>query len=267
MCDNYYTVNSGDLAVDEVDYIEKQLNARTLARLKGKYAVMIGRIHDIFEDKNLNVNSLILKLSSLDDNNITIFSTSRALRRIHSIDELFIHIGKYCSIYDYELLIAFVEASECQEAIKLLDDFTKVLQSSILSDLDLLCDDGELRDPKVFMPGTHKLIIKYVGGKCTMKIEKLVRSIVCERFHLKRGSVTFIGVEEGSVAFVYQISPAVKSYLHQYTITTEDVTVFFDSNIHCLLIDNKELKLPSQFQGKYMYHYDVYTVSPSSDQL
>ena len=89
------------------------------------------------------------------------------------------------------------------------------------------------------------------GGTCTMKIEKLVRNIICEHFHLNKGSITFIGVEEGSVALVYQISQAVKSYLHQYTITAETVTVFFDNNIKCLLIDDKELKLPAQ-KGKHV---------------
>ena len=48
---------------------------------------------------------------------------------------LFHHIGQYCSIYDYELLVAFVQSTGCQDAIKLLDDFTKTLSTSILSDL------------------------------------------------------------------------------------------------------------------------------------
>ena len=235
---------------DEVDYIEKQLNARTLARLKGRYANVTVKICNIIEDKRLNIKALILNLCSLDDDNITIFSTNKAFKKIRNTTELFHHIGRYCSIYDYELLTAFVESTECQEAIKLLDDFTKELHNSVLSDLDLLCDDGELRDPQDFMPKTHKFVIKYIAGRCTMKIENLVRNIVCEHFHLKRGSITFIGVKEGSVALVYQISPAVKSYLHKFTITAENAAEFFDNyNISCLLIDDKELKLSAQLQG------------------
>ena len=242
-----------DLADEnEVDCIEKQLNVHTLARLKRKYANATVKIYNIMEGERLNIKALILNLCSLDDDKNTIFSTDEALKNICDMTTLFHHILRYCSIYDYELLTAFVESIECQEAIKLLDDFTKELHSSVLSDLDLLRDNTELRDPKDFMPKTHKLVIKYVGGKCTLKIEKLVRNIICEHFHLKKGSITFIGVEEGSVALVYQISRAVKSYLHQYTITAETVTVFSDDNINikCLLIDDKELKLPAQ--GKYM---------------
>ena len=235
---------------DEVDYIEKQLNARTLARLKGRYANTIENIRSIFEGNMLDVKSLILKLNALDDDNITIFSTDKAVKKIHSIDKLFIHIGNHCSIYDYELLTAFVDSTECQEAINLLDNFTKELHSSVLSDLDLLSDDEELRDPQDFMPGTHKLVIIYVGGKCTMKVEKLVRNIIYERFHLRKSSILFEGVQMGSVAFVYQISPAVKGHLQQYPITAEKVFSEKD-HIKCLIIDDEEVKFPAQLEGKY----------------
>ena len=223
---------------------EKQLKARTLAKLKGKYAQIAESIRHIIDNKKLNINSLILKLGSLDDDNITVFSTDKAFKEIHNTTELFHHIGQYCSIYDYELLVAFVESTGCEEAIKLLDDFTEELYSSILSDLDLLCDDGELRDPKDFMPRTHKLVIKYVGGKCTIKTKELVQNIVCEHFHLKKGSIFFKGVQEGCVAFVYQISPAVKAHLLKHPIRVE--TVFSDNNIKCLIIDDEELQFAAK---------------------
>ena len=236
---------------DEVDCIEKQLNSRTLARLKGRYAKIIGAIRNIFECKKLDVETLILNLCSLDDDNITIFSTDEAFKEIHTISNLFFHIGQYCSIYDYELLTAFVESTDCKEAVTLLDDFTKELHSSVLSDLNLLCDDGELRDPKDFMPETHKLKIKYIGGKCTMKTKEMVQNIVYERFRLKKGSIFFKGVQEGCVTFVYQISPAVKAHLQQYPITTEKVFSEKDK-IKCLMIDDEEVKFPTQLKGKYV---------------
>ena len=48
----------------------------------------------------------------------------------------------------------------------------------ILNDLNLLSKDVELRDPKDLMPGTHKLIIEYVGSKFTLKIKEIVQVIV-----------------------------------------------------------------------------------------
>ena len=219
---------------------EKQLKARTLAKLKGKYAEVFEKIRLIIESRKLDVNSLIIKLCLLDDDNTTIFSTDDAFKNIQNTATLFHHIGRYCSIYDYELFVAFLESTGCQEAINLLDDFTKTISSSILSELDLLCDDGELRNPKDFMHGTHKLVIKYVGGNCTLKTKGWIQSIVCEHFHLKKGSIIFKGVEEGCVAFIYQISSAVKSYLLHCSFTTTS-TFFTVNKIKCLLIDDEEL--------------------------
>ena len=198
----------------------------------------------IIDSQRLDISSLILNLCSIDEDNITIFSTDKALKEIHSTVELFHHIGQYCSIYDYELLEAFVESTECKEAIKLLDDFTKELRCSILNDLNLLSKDGELRDPKDLMPGTHKLIIKYVGGKCTMKTKEIVQNIICECFHLKKGSIIFKGVQEGCVAFVYQISPSVKSYLLHYSLATNDIILLLKHQIIRFIIDDEESKLP-----------------------
>ena len=222
----------------------RQLKVRTITKLKGKYAVVVDKLRLIIDSQKLDITSLILKLCSLDEDNTTIFSTDKVFKEIHSTTELFHHIGQYCSIYDYELLEAFVESTECEEAIKLLDDFTKELSCSILSDLNLLSKDGELRDPKDFMPGTHKLVIKYVGDKSTVKTKEIVKNIVYESFHLKKGSIIFKGVQEGCIAFVNQISPTVKSHLLQYPLTTRDIELLFKFKINCFIIDNEELKLP-----------------------
>ena len=222
----------------------KQLHANTIIKLKGKYAAMVEKLRLIIESRKLDINSLILKLCSLDDSNTTIFSTDKAFIKIHSTTELFHHIGQYCNIYDYELLAAFVVSTECEEAIKLLDDFTKELHCPILNDLDLLSKDGELRDPKDFMSRTHKLVIKYVGGKCTLKTKEMVQDIICGCFRLEKGSIIFKGVQEGCVSFVYQISPTVKSYLLQCPLTAKNIALMSEYQIKSFIIDGEELKLP-----------------------
>ena len=222
----------------------KRLHAHTIIKLRGKYAAVVGKLRYIIENKKLNINSLILNLCALDENNTTIFSTDTALKEINSTIELFHRIGQYCNMYDYELLSAFVVSTECEDAIKLLDDFTETLRSSILSDLDLLSEDGQLKDPKEFMPGTHKLVIKYLGKKCTLETKEMVQDIICEHFDLRKGSIIFKGLQEGCIAFVYQISPAVKSYLLQYPLTANDIAVLYEHQIKCLIIDNEELRLP-----------------------
>ena len=223
--------------------------------MKGKLANVIDDIKCIFEKKNLDITSLILKLRVVDDERLTIFSTDNAFVEVRSITELFNHIALHCSIYDYELLLSFVVSTNCKEAEKMLEDFTKSLHSSILEKLDLWCVE-ELCDSKTFNPETHKLVINYVGKEDTkMKTQRLVKSIIYERFNLPKASITFKGVEVGSVAFIYQISPAVKAHLLKNT----SAAVFSEKDkIKYLAIDDEVI----QVKGKCVnaFSNSIYTV-------
>ena len=234
------------LLVIDVPSDKRQLHAQTITKLKGKYANCFTKIKNIYEEQKCSVTEMILKLSAADDENQTVFSTDEVFGKIKNINQLFLWIGKYCSMYDYELLLALVESTECEEAIKLLNDLSKELHSSILKDLDLLSEDGELRDIKSFIPGSHKLEIKYIGGKCTLATKDYVQRIIYECFHLKRGSIILRGAQEGCVAFIYQISTTVKSHLLHYQITPQDVVKFTAMKISSIKIDDVDVMLPSQ---------------------
>jgi len=238
-----------------------QLHARTITRLKGKYANVVSKIKCVIEKKKYDINQLILNLCATDDENQTIFSTDEAFTKITNTNELFLWIGKYCNMYDYELLLALVESTECGEAIKLLDNFSEELHSSILKDLDLLSKDGELRDIKSFQPGTHKLEIKYVGGEFTLKVKKSIQNIIYECFNLKRGSIIFRGAQEGCVALIYQISTTMKSYLLQYQITPQDVMKLTDQKIKSIKIDSIAVKMSPQTKEVGFFGIsDLYTM-------
>ena len=233
--------------VHDTEPQERELCARTIAKLKGKYAKIVAKIKLAIEQRKYEIDELILNLAAADDDNQTVFSTDEAFSKINNINQLFLWIGKYCSMYDYELLLALVVSIDCKEAIKLLDDFSKELHSSILKDLDLLSEDGELRDIKSFMPGTHKLEIKYVGGKCTLTTLENVQRIIYECFRLKRGSIIFRGAQEGCVALIYQITTTVKSHLLHYQITPQDVEKLADHEVISVRIDNSEINIsPNQ---------------------
>ena len=224
-----------------------QLRARTLTSLKGKYSKIVIKVQCIIEKENFDIKELILSLCAADEENTTIFSNDKAFSEITDIKRLFLHILTYCNMYDFELLLAFVESTGCQEAIKLLDDFTEEVRHSILKDLDLLSEGGELLNPQDFMPNTHKLVIKYVGGgKCTLTAKEKVQNIIYECFHLRKGSITFMGVQEGCFALVYQISAAVKCHMLQIEIASSDVTMLAENYIMCISIDDVELKISSQ---------------------
>ena len=140
------------------------------------------------------------------------------------------------------MLTALLISIDCAEALKVLEDFTEELKNSVLRELDLVSEIGESQDT---MPGNHALVIKYIGDKCTLETEKLIRNVICECFHLQTWSVTFDCVQHGCIAIVYHISSAVKSRILQCKTTTTDVTLLKKFHIKCVIIDNEVVKMPS----------------------
>ena len=221
-----------------------QFNARVIPILNANYANTVKQIRKIIDKENIDIESLIIDLCNLDSTNMTVFSTDEAFTKVTNTVQLFHWIGKYCSMYDYELLLSLVQSIDCEEAVKLLDGFTEMLKHSILQSLDVLPELNNFKS----LPGTHKLIIKFTGGKCTLKNKAIIQEVLNECFHLKKVSIIFRGAMEGCVAFVFQISNVVKSYLQQYRATIEEVDTLAKHSISQILIDNEKLMVISQDQ-------------------
>ena len=229
---------------------ECMLQSRPLTKLKGKYVKVVDNIRHIIKLKPFKVEDLISKLCQNDANNVTVFSTDEAFSKITTIDLLFFNIGKYCNIYDYEMLESFLDSlEECDEAVTLLDEFTEELQKSILKELDLMSESKGQLKPKKLMKGTYTLKVKYHGDqKCTLSAKKMVQRIVNESLGLRKASIIFIGLEEGCIAFVYQISKAVKSYILSYKIAPEGHALLALYDIECLIVDGTEIPIPVEFK-------------------
>jgi len=148
-------------------------------------------------------------------------------------------------MYDYELLSALVEITRCTEATKILNKFGEQLKCSRLMDLDLLVEDGNLKYPKITL-GNYRMDIKYSGDKCTLEVEKIIKKVLCELFHLKEGSIIFRGAQqqENFISFAYEISDAVKSYLLRHQVTNHDAIILSKSHIAHVMVDDKDLMVP-----------------------
>ena len=239
----------------ETDEVEKcrecMLESRPLTKLKGKYVKVVKKIKHIIKSKPFKVKELIENLCLTDTKNVTIFSTDEAFSKITTIDQLFFTIGKYCNIYDYEMLESFLESlDDSEDAVQLLDDFTEELKDSILKELDLMSESKGQLEPKKLMKGTYTLKVKYHGDQtCTLSAKKMVQRIVNESLGLNKVSIVFIGLEEGCIAFVYQISAAVKSYILSYKITPEGHALLALHDIECLIVDGTEMPVPVEFKA------------------
>ena len=166
-------------AVVECAEMKKQFRDFLVTKLRMKYTKVISKLIDIFKIKKVDIEKLITVLSFDDAEKSSVFSTDTAFSAIDTENKLFHHVSKYCKgIYDYKVLEVMVQASGCQEAIKELNDFTEFLQNSILTEIDLISEHGELLHPDDLMPGTYKFIIEYVGGKCKIETKEMVQGIV-----------------------------------------------------------------------------------------
>ena len=227
--------------------VKKQFRDFLVTNLRKNYSKVVKKLMHIFKENKVDVEELITILRFDDIEKKSVFSTDEVFNAIRTEMQLFQHVGHYCKgICDYRLLDVLVQASECPEAIKELADFSKSLHNSILTEIDLMSEHGELLHPDDFMPGTYKFIIEYVGGKCTIETKEMVQGIVEQSVHLKKGVLIFKGVDVGSILFIYQISEAVKNYLLEYKFTEEDVTFLEGNNITSLIVDGVRIMSSSQ---------------------
>ena len=227
--------------------MKKQFRDYLVTKLRMTYSKVIKKLIHIFKEKKVDIEELITILRFDDVEKNSIFSTDDAFKAIRTEIQLFQHVAKYCKgIYDYQILSVLVQASDCPEAIKELTDFTELLHNSVLTEIDLLSEHGELVHPDDFMPGTYKFIIEYVGGKCKIGTKEMVQGIVEQSVHLKKGVLIFKGFDVGSILFIYQISEAVKNYLLQYNFTEQDVRLLEGNNITSLIVDGVKIMRSSQ---------------------
>ena len=218
--------------------VRQQLRDFVLAKLRKTYTQVVRKIIHIFKEKKIDIEEVITILRFDDVEKTSIFSTDSVFNTIKTEVQLFQYVAQYCkSIYDYRVLDVLVQASGCQEAIEELTDFTELLQKSILTELDLMSEHGELLHPDDFMPETYKFVIEYVGGKCKLGTKEMVQNIVEQSVKLKKGTLIFKGFDVGSILFIYQISETVKNYLLQYKFTEKDLTFLERNNILSLIVD------------------------------
>ena len=232
MC--YYAVNNSMVKCVEV---KKQFRDFVVTNLRKKYSQVLRKLMHIFKETKVDIEELITILCFDDFEKKSVFSTDDVFTTIRTETELFRHVARYCKgIYDYKVLDILVSASGRPEAIKELNDFTEFLQNSILTEIDLMSEHGELLHPDDFMPGTYKFIIEYVGGKCTIETKEMVQGIVQQCVRVRKGVLIFKGLDTGSILFIYQISEVVKNYLLQYKFSKQNITFLYTNNIRRLTI-------------------------------
>lgn len=204
-------------------------------------------------ENDYSVQDMIISLCS-SDNGLSVFSTDESLRKATTVFEVFLFISQKCSMYDYEVLKIYVNSTDCEEAIQILEDFTTELENSLLKYLNLLSDDDLNYKSSIFcLPSgkKRKLTIECIGTNLKCEDKNLIQNIIYEKFGLPPASLQFIAVTDGSVNLIFEMSLIVKEHLLCHKITTVDVSLFIQYWINRLIIDDElELKSSAGYASK-----------------
>ena len=191
-------------------------------------------------ENDYSVEDMIINLCS-SDNGLSVFSTDEGLRKAKTVSEVFMFISQKCSMYDYEVLEIFIKSTDCEGAIKILEDFTTELKISLLNHLNLPSDD--LCSVLTLPSGKRrKLTIECRGNDLKFENKNLIQNIIRKRFGLPPASMQFVIAKQGSVNLIFEISLIVKGHLLLHRIDADMVASFIEHQINCLIIDD-ELKL------------------------
>ena len=242
------TTVTGSMVVELADSeVNKKFRDFVVMKLQQKYSRVVRKLIHIFKEKKVDIEELITVLCFHHVDKKSVFSTDDAFSTIKTENQLFRNVARYCKgIYDYKVLDVVVQASECPEAIKELTDFTESLRNSVLTEIDLMSDHGELLHPDDFMSGTYKFIIEYVGGKCTIETKEMVQNIVEQSVRFTKGVLIFKGIDPKCILFIYQVSKAAKDYLLEYNFTDEDIAFLNENKITSLIVDGVMIMSSSQ---------------------
>ena len=224
---------------------------------QSKYVRMMNKLKKTLEkyinnpENDYSVEDMIDSVRDSDHyRDLSAFSTNTTLKHAKTVREVFTYISENCTLYDYKVLKVYINSTDCEEAVKLLNDFTTELQNSLLKQLNLLSDNLSFNS-SVLPSGNQKLTIecRCIDLKC--EDMKLIKKLVCKKFNLSETSIQFVGVREGSVLLVFGISVEVKQHLLQHKITAGVLASFTECLIIRFIIDDEmELKVSADYDNK-----------------
>ena len=176
-----------------------------------------------------------------DTSDLSIFSTNKKLQKAEFIEEVFEVLSNKCSLYDYELLRLFVKTTQCEEAAKILRDFSTELEQTLLKKLNLMCEYATFKSRNLPFDENRKLTIKCENKymNITIEDERLIRNKLCALFKLPSHRLLLVDVTKGCIALIYEISQEVKEHLLQCKIQITEKPLVERFTITQLIIDDE----------------------------
>ena len=224
--------------------VKCHLSTTTLHDLNAKFVTLVEELSEIFKRKKKSypVRKMITGLCTADKGNLTFFATDECFRLAKTIDydTLFHHIGRECKYFDFIILKTFIDGSKCTEAKKLMDNYIKEIENTVITDLNLEeYDDSQTEDT------AKKLEIICDRKKVKLEELTLIVETVQRCLKLPSGSISVKDVKKNCIILVCRIPENVKYYLLQLKIGIHELKPLSALKIQSLIIDDEiELKIP-----------------------
>ena len=222
--------------------MKRHVNENVLDYLHEKYITLTTNLKKVFKEKedHYSAEDIIFNLCTADKKNLTFFSTSECFHTVKTMGEVFHFIGRECKYFDYALLKTFVYGSECEEAIALMDDYIKEVDSIVITGLNLQSEQTESSKN-----GAKKFEIFYDKDELDLKELNVIREALRRCFHLPRASILFTAIVNNCIIIVCHIPLAVQDHLLQLRLTTHQLKPLSALHITALIVDGSmKLSMP-----------------------
>lgn len=203
---------------------------------------LLNDLEDEFKRSGESIQRIRENLIYADVNKLSLLSHP-VIKTITSIHNMFTVIRKTYRFYDFSVLKILVRLSNCSKAQKLINDYEEEVNDLLIQDLDL----KPLLETEEYMHSgnSNKLEISCEMETMSARQYNFITDTL-KTIGLPSGSVLLKDVKQGSLIIVYEISPRLKDYLLNLSITAHMLKPLADLKIRGLIInDEMELKIPN----------------------
>ena len=229
------------------------LRNATLDELIIRHGILLNKLEDEFQRSGESIERIRENLFYADANKLSLLSHP-IVETITSIRTMFTLIRQIYRFYDFSVLKILVRISNCSEAQKLIQEYEKEINDLLIQDLKLT----PLLETEEYMHSSNSNKLEILCEMETMSARQYnFITDTLKTIGLPPGSLLLKVVKQGSLIIVYEISPRLKDYLLNLSITTHMLKPLADLKIRSLIInDEMELKIPNDCDTEVSSRYN-----------
>ena len=219
--------------------------------MNSRYVTLLQDLQKVFEKQpRYSAKKIITGLCTADQENLTFFATLDYFHSVKDMDDVFFFIGKNCKYYDHSLLKIFIDGTECAEAIALMDNYIKEVESTVITSLNLQLEYNAVLAQ--FNNGRiKKLEIFCDRNELKVKDLNVIKEVLKTCLGLPSASVIITDIVQHCIIIVCCIPLEAKRYLLQLKLTAHQLKPLSALCITALIIDGSmKLSIPMDSDSK-----------------